>query len=209
MESYIELFIKNLVLAFRGYNKDAFILTILGIKEFISEGDEALFQLCKQLKHYDIDIKIEGGDNCIDYIDVTCDNLTKQSTSRIGYSLQSVTTLIELSSKTGMSISTLIVMNVVARVISKHKTLYKAIVLNLDDTLWKGTLAEEGINAIQNNMHSKEGQPFVCFMKFVECLAKDPRVLRVRWKAGWWFVARPSVAAAALGIARRWWMRDG
>ena len=64
-------------------------------------------------------------------------------------------------------------MKIVAQIISKLKILYKAIVLDLDDTLWKGTLSEVGIDRIRNNMYSEQGAPFIEFMKFVKTLGNE------------------------------------
>jgi FkbH-like protein len=51
--------------------------------------------------------------------------------------------------------------------------LYKAIVLDLDDTLWKGTLSEVGIDKIKENLQSEQGATFIAFMKFVKMLANE------------------------------------
>jgi FkbH-like protein len=61
----------------------------------------------------------------------------------------------------------------VAQVISKEKILYKAIVLDLDDTLWQGIISEDGIQKIKENMRSESGIPFIEFMKFVRALGNE------------------------------------
>ena len=55
----------------------------------------------------------------------------------------------------------------------QSKTLYKAIILDLDDTLWKGTLAEDGVNTIKQNLRSNDAVPFVTFMHFIQAMAKE------------------------------------
>ncbi len=62
---------------------------------------------------------------------------------------------------------------IVSRIICKSKTLYKAIILDLDDTLWKGTLAEDGVDDIKQNLRSNEAVPFVTFMRFIQAMAKE------------------------------------
>jgi len=62
-------------------------------------------------------------------------------------------------------------MKSVAKIICEIKILYKAIVLDLDDTLWAGTLSEVGIEQIEKNMNSFEGEPFIYFMRFIKSLA--------------------------------------
>lgn len=63
-------------------------------------------------------------------------------------------------------------MKIIGRLIAKLKVLYKAIVLDLDDTLWMGTLAEEKLDKIKENMHSSQVALFINFMKFVKNLAQ-------------------------------------
>ena len=64
-------------------------------------------------------------------------------------------------------------MQIISQIICKSKTLYKAVILDLDDTIWKGTLAEEGIDAIKQNLRSNDAIPFVGFMRFIQTLAKE------------------------------------
>ncbi len=40
--------------------------------------------------------------------------------------------------------------------------------LDLDDTLWSGTLSEVGIDKIKENLQSEQGATFIAFMKFVK-----------------------------------------
>ncbi len=64
-------------------------------------------------------------------------------------------------------------MQIVAQIICKLKILYKALVLDLDETLWKGTLSEVGIANMRENMCSEQGAPFIAFMNFVKTLANE------------------------------------
>jgi FkbH-like protein len=81
--------------------------------------------------------------------------------------------IVELSSKTDIPIVGIIIMKIIAQIISKLKILYKAIVLDLDDTLWKGTLSEIGMNEIKESMFSYQGAPFIAFMNFIKTLANE------------------------------------
>ncbi|RYF88637.1 MAG: hypothetical protein EOO00_10910, partial [Chitinophagaceae bacterium] len=109
----------------------------------------------------------------INHIDITCKNITKDTTNNYKYQIQDLPTIVELSSKTDIPAVGIIIMKIVAQTISKLKILYKAIVLDLDDTLWKGTLSEFGIDKIREDMRSKKGAPFIEFMKFVKTLANE------------------------------------
>lgn len=64
-------------------------------------------------------------------------------------------------------------MQIISQIICKSKTIYKAIILDLDDTIWKGTLAEDGIDTIKQNLHANDAIPFVGFMRFIQVLAKE------------------------------------
>ena len=57
--------------------------------------------------------------------------------------------------------------------ICRFKTLYKAIVLDLDDTLWNGTLSEEGIDKIIANQKTTIGALYIRFANFVKALADN------------------------------------
>jgi len=167
--TYINDFIKT----FRYYNSDNYIITISGLKNFIKEEDKDLIFLLEQLEENYFTIKFEGNDESINILDINCDNITKGILDNFRYQVQDLTSIIELSSKTEISAIGIIIMKIVAQIISKLKILYKAIVLDLDETLWKGTLLEDGIDKIRDNMVSEEGASFVEFMKFIKTLGND------------------------------------
>lgn len=64
-------------------------------------------------------------------------------------------------------------MKVVAQVICRIKIMYKAIVLDLDDTLWQGTLSEDGLDSLYANMRGSAAQPFLQFMRYVKMLSEE------------------------------------
>lgn len=64
-------------------------------------------------------------------------------------------------------------MQIVSQIICKSKIIYKAIILDLDDTLWQGTLSEEGIESIRQGLHSTDASAYVAFMRFMQVLAKE------------------------------------
>lgn len=171
---YIKAFIENFVATFRRYNADKFAMTINGLNCFIEKNKDEICSLTHQLALYGIGIKFEGNFENIDVIDVTCANLSFDgNTNSIGFRIQDISTLIVQSSKTDIPLTCLIILKSVAILICKIKTLYKAIVLDLDDTLWCGTLSEVGIEQIKTNLNSDKGTPFIDFMKFVKGLAEE------------------------------------
>lgn len=171
---YIKAFIENFVATFRRYNADKFVMTINGLNCFIEKNKDEIYSLTHLLALYGIDIKFKGNFENIDGIDVTCTNLSSggRSTS-IGFRIQDISTLIVQSSKTDIPLTCLIILKSVATLICKIKTLYKAIVLDLDDTIWSGTLSEVGIEQIKTDLKSDKGKPFIDFMKFVKGLAEE------------------------------------
>jgi FkbH-like protein len=170
---HISLYIKQLVYKFRNYNNDNFVISISGLNKFIDSSDAVLSQLTEQLKNKNFTIKFESNAESISQIGVTCKNDKNNISFDFEYSIQNLPILIELSSKTDIPVVVIIVMKILAYIIAKSKILYKAIVLDLDETLWQGTLVEIGINQIKENLQSKQGIQFISFMKFVKTLANE------------------------------------
>ena len=171
--SFLCVYINDFVKKFRNYNKDEFGITITGLKKFIPNDDNNLTWLFEQLKENNFNIEFEGNEENINEIDITCKNITKNTSYNFKYQIQNLPTIVELSSKTDIHLCGIIITKIVAQIISKLKTLYKAIVLDLDDTLWKGTLSEDGIDKIIENMNSEQAIPFIEFMKFVKALGVE------------------------------------
>ena len=171
--TFLCLYINDYVKKFRNYNTDEFVIGIIGLKKFITEDDTVLVSLIEELKQNNFTIENEGNQESINEIDITCKNITKNTLYNFKYQVQNLPAIVEISSKTDIPVAGIIITKIVAQIISKLKILYKAIVLDLDDTLWKGTLSEVGIDKIIENLHSEQGAPFIAFMKFVKDLANE------------------------------------
>ncbi len=170
---FLWVYINDYIKKFRTYNNDEFIITISGLNSFISK-DETFFNLLfEQLKQNKFTIENIGNEKCINEIEINCKNVTKNSSYNFKYQIQDIPTLAELSSKTDLPLIGIIIIKIVAQIICKIKTLYKAIVLDLDDTLWFGTLSEIGIDEIRKNMETEKGVSFIDFMKFVKSLGNE------------------------------------
>ncbi|MDR1881902.1 MAG: HAD-IIIC family phosphatase [Prevotella sp.] len=167
----IEVYLNHFVKIFRNYNNDKFLIAISGLKKFIHDDNKVLTYLFEQLNENNFTIEFEGNIESIDHIDITCKNITKDMSYNFIYQIQNLLSIFELSSKTDIPAVGIIIMKIVAQIIIKSKILYKAIVLDLDDTLWKGTLSEVGIDKIRENMYSEQGTPFIEFMKFIKTIA--------------------------------------
>lgn len=64
-------------------------------------------------------------------------------------------------------------MQIISRIIFNNKTLYKAIILGLDDTLWKGTLKESGSEAIKQTAKLRGCHSIRHVIKFIQVVAKE------------------------------------
>jgi len=170
---FLCVYINNFVKIFRSYNNDKFNVSISGLESFVYKEDKVLTYLFKQLKKNNFVIEFYDYKESINHIDITCSNITKNTSYNFKYQIQDLPTIIDISSKTNIPTVGIIIMKVIAQIISKLKILYKAVVLDLDDTLWKGTLSEIGIDEIIENMSSKQGTPYIEFMKFIKTLAND------------------------------------
>ncbi len=171
--SYLCIYINNFVKKFCNYNSDKYLIDISGLKSFIHKDDKVITHLLERLKENNFTIELVGDEESINHLDITCKNITKNESFNFKYQIQNLPNIIELSSKTDIPVAGIIIMKIIAQIISKLKILYKAIVLDLDDTLWSGTLSEVGIVKIRENMYSEQGAPFIAFMKFVKTLANE------------------------------------
>ena len=171
--SFLHDYINDFVKKFRKYNNDELLISISGIRKFIHNDEKILMHLFEQLKENNFTIELEGDEESINHVAITCKNVTKDTSYSFNYQIQNLTSIIELSSQTDIPAIGIIIMKIVAQIISKLKILYKAIVLDLDNTLWNGTLSEDGIDKIRENMYSELGVPFIAFMKFVKTLGNE------------------------------------
>lgn len=170
---FLRVYIIDFVKKFRDYNSDEFLVVINGLKNFIPKDDQLFDELLEELKQLNFTIEIEGNQESIDEINITCKNVTKDTTYNFKYEVQNLPAIVEISSKTDIPVIGIFVTKIVAQIISKTKIIYKAIVIDLDDTLWNGTLSEVGIDKIKENLQSEQGTTFISFMKFVKSLANE------------------------------------
>ncbi|WP_254527235.1 MULTISPECIES: HAD-IIIC family phosphatase [unclassified Sphingobacterium] len=170
---FLSVYINDYIRKFRSYNEDEFVITISGLNSFISQDDTILNRLFEQLKQNKFTIENVGNKKNTNDIQINCRNATKNSSYNFKYQIQDIPTLIELSGKTDLPLIGIIITKIVAQIICKIKTLYKAVVLDLDDTLWFGTLSEIGIDEIMKNMKTEKGVSFIEFMKFVKTLGNE------------------------------------
>lgn len=173
VNQYINAYINNFVRAFRNFVTSKYIVNIEGLANFFAVDDHDVNFLLDNLQTYGFTVKISNGQDTIDEIQVeySCEECVKKSAFE--YRIENLISTIYLSSKTGISIVGILIMQIISQIICKSKTMYKAIILDLDDTVWKGTLAEDGIEAIKQGLHSSDATPFITFMCFIQAIAKE------------------------------------
>jgi len=170
---FLRVYIIDFVKKFRDYNPDKFLVIINGLSNFIPNDDKLYDELLEELKQLNFIIEIHGNQKSINEINITCKNFSKNTTYKFKYEIQNLPAIVEISSKTDLPVVGIIITKIVAQIISKFKILYKAIVLDLDETLWNGTLSELGMTKIKENLQSEQGATFIAFMKFVKSLANE------------------------------------
>src|SRR5687767_15724063 len=102
--SFLCIYINNFVKIFRNYNNDQFLINISGLKRFIHKEDKDLTYLFEQLKENNFAIEFEGNEESIHHIDITCKNITKDTSYNFKYQIQNLPSIVELSSKTGIPV---------------------------------------------------------------------------------------------------------
>lgn len=173
VNKYIETYINNYVRPFRVFVTTKYTVNIGGLADFIVADEHDVLFLLHELQKYDFDVTISKGHDTIDEIQVTytCEESIKSKVFE--YKIENLISTTFLSSKTNISIVGILVMQIISRIICKTRTMYKALILDIDDTLWKGTLAEEGFYAIKQVLNSKDALPFTTFMRFIQVMAKE------------------------------------
>lgn len=168
-----EAFIKSFVSVFRRYNKTPYEVSLFGLSLFSDNHSSEVTSIIKQLKEQDISVVLLDGSESVSSVEIVCKSTLDNSSFTTVYMVQSLPTLLKESSDTGIPAVCLIIMKCIARVICKLKVLYKAIALDLDDTLWNGILSEIGAEQIKKNLSSGAGATFISFMAYVKALAEE------------------------------------
>ena len=173
VNKYIDIYINSYVKPFRSFTTNRYLVNIGGLAGFIAADDHDVSFLLHKLQMYGFEVTISKGQDTIDEIQVkyTIENDIKNELFE--YRIENLISTIYLSSKTDISIVEILVMQIISQIICQSRTMYKAIILDLDDTIWKGSLAEDGIDVIKQNLRSNDAAPFVTFMRFIQAMAKE------------------------------------
>lgn len=169
----VDFFFDDYVRKFREFNHSNFRITIHGMLRCDEQDGIFFCSLCERLKENGFEIVADWAADTVSLLEVNCENLSEHTSFPFHYQIQDIPHLVELAFRSCIPVMGLVLMKVVARVISHYKTIYKALVLDLDNTLWEGTLSEDGFAKIRNNMLSNRGVVYLSFMSFIRELSKE------------------------------------
>lgn len=175
MNQYINFYIDNVINTFRLYNDSLFNVSIQGLGQFAKKEDAILDDLLSRLAEcgFTVNMDSDTAEECFCILTIYGENKKTGEEYNFCYNVQDLLCLIDLSSKTNVSVVCIMVMKIIAMLIYRIKILYKAIVLDLDDTLWNGTLSEIGIEKIIAYQKVTTGIQFIRFANFIKVLSDN------------------------------------
>ncbi len=171
---YLVIFLNNYVKPFNNYLKDNRVtVRINGLENFIAKDNCDVYPFLEALKTLGFDISLTSGHDDVEQIQVEYSDSETNKLESFDYCIDNLISIYNLESLTDISLVAIMVMQIVSRIICRYKLLYKAIILDLDETVWKGTLAEDGFEKIKENLNSPEALPFISLMKFIKVLSQE------------------------------------
>lgn len=176
---FLDVYIAAFIKPFRKYVKDVFEISISGLESFIDADDIIFCSLLEQLKDYDFAISFDGAEEISSCLRIKYIDKSDNTRGEFDYQIVNLLSIIELSCKTDIPCTDILIMKVVSKLICKYRILYKAFVFDLDETLWPGILSEDGIDKINEDLHSAKGTPFIAFMKYAKVMAEELGVFLV------------------------------
>ena len=91
--SYLWVFLNHFVKKFRQYNNDEFLIVSPGLNNFFGEGEKVLTYLLEQLQEYKFTVNFYGELKSFDHIDITCKNITQNTSYNFKYQIQNINKL--------------------------------------------------------------------------------------------------------------------
>lgn len=164
----LDLFVDGYIATFRSYYKEDYCVKIHGLKSLLlCEDSEPFGLLLRKLSSHGFYVSFEDDLDELHSIKVIWQN----GGELIYY--PDWAALMELASRACLPLQCVLVMRILGQIMCQRKVLYKALVLDLDNTLWPGILSEEGFDSVLSRLSSEEGKPFVSFMRWVRMLAEE------------------------------------
>lgn len=167
--TYIDFLIKS----FRRLDQSHFVIEFPWLNNSMNMEDAEFHECIKFLHQQSIDVAIKESSTIEQCLTAVYKTDSDNQPNHMQYSIGSLPALFDLSQRTGLSSLCLVTMRVVANIICHKRIIYKAIVLDLDETLWNGILSEDGKDGIIQKMASDSGHQYIAFMKFIESIAKE------------------------------------
>lgn len=174
MEStyYIKSYVDNFIKVFRQYNTSKLKITITGFTTIADRDIDEIKYIVNSLNENMISIQLDANASSMEMLNIHCEDIEGGYTFSVQYHVNNLPSLLDLSSRTNICLTGLIIMKAVANIICRYKILYKAIVLDLDETLWNGTLSEVGVEGIKRQLKSS-GKDFIAFMNYIRVLSEN------------------------------------
>lgn len=169
LNTYIDFYIKS----FRRFDQSRFTIEFSWLNESQYNEDIEFQECIKYLHQQSIDVVIKESSIVEQCLNVAYKTDDDNQPNHMYYSIGSLPALFDLARQTGLSSLCLVTMRVVANTICRKRIIYKAIVLDLDETLWNGILSEDGKDGIVQKLSSDGGYPYIAFMKFIKSIAEE------------------------------------
>ena len=169
LNTYIDFYIKS----FRRFDQSHFTIEFSWLNESQYNEDIEFQECIKYLHQQSIDVVIKESSIVEQCLNVAYKTDDDNQPNHMYYSIGSLPALFDLAQQTGLSSLCLVTMRIVANIICRKRIIYKAIVLDLDETLWNGILSEDGKDGIVQKLSSDGGYPYIAFMKFIKSIAEE------------------------------------
>lgn len=174
MEStyYIKSYVDNFIKVFRQYNTSKLKIAITGFTTIADRDIDEIKYIVNCLNENMIFIQLDANASAMEMLNIHCEDIEGEHTFATQFHVNNLPSLLDLSSRTNICLTGLIIMKAVAKIICIYKVFYKAIVLDLDETLWNGTLSEIGVEGIKQQLKSS-GKDFIAFMNYIRVLSEN------------------------------------
>lgn len=169
---YIKSYVDNFIKVFRQYNTSKLKIAITGFTTIADRDIDEIKYIVNSLNENMIFIQLDANASAMEMLNIHCEDIEGGHTFSTQFQVNNLPSLLDLSSRTNICLTGLIIMKAVANIICRYKVFYKAVVLDLDETLWNGTLSEIGVEGIKQQLKSS-GKDFIAFMNYIRVLSEN------------------------------------
>ena len=169
---YIKSYVDNFIKVFRQYNTSKLKIAITGFTTIADRDINEIKYIVNSLNENMIFIQLDANASAMEMLNIHGEDIEGGHTFSTQFHVNNLPSLLDLSSRTNICLTGLIIMKAVANIICRYKVFYKAVVLDLDETLWNGTLSEIGVEGIKQQLKSS-GKDFIAFMNYIRVLSEN------------------------------------